>query len=149
MLAGIYSSDIKSVKISYPIRFTPIIKARIWGGTKLHDLFEKELGDIINAGESWEISNVDGDVSTISNGFLAGVSFVDALMKYGKEILGTTLYNEIGANFPLLIKFLDAKSDLSLQVHPDDQMAMKRHGCMGKTEMWHVVAAEDNSEIIS
>lgn len=134
--------------ISYPLRFTPILKERIWGGTKLRDLLNKDLGEIINAGESWEISTVEGNVSIIANGSLSGVSLLDALLQYGKEILGSTLFVKFGASFPLLIKFLDAKSDLSIQVHPDDQMALQRHNCKGKTEMWYIMDAEVDSTIV-
>ncbi len=126
----------------------PIIKERIWGGTKLRDLLNKDLCNIANAGESWEISTVEDNVSIIANGSLAGVSLLDALLQYGKEILGSTLFDKFGASFPLLIKFLDAKSDLSIQVHPDDQMALQRHNCKGKTEMWYIMDAEVDSTIV-
>lgn len=134
---------------SYPIRFIPIIQERIWGGTKLSTILNKNLALIDNAGESWELSTVPGNISKISNGTLTGNSLTEALETYGKEILGQELHNEFGANFPLLIKFLHAKDDLSIQVHPDDTIAKMRHNCQGKTEMWYVIDAEKGSQIIS
>ena len=111
-------------------------------------MLNKDVCNIVNAGERWEISTVEGNVSIIANCLLAGVSLQDALLQYSKEILGSTLFDKFGASFPLLIKFLDAKSDLSIQVHPDDQMALQRHNCKGKTEMWYIMDAEVDSTIV-
>lgn len=131
----------------YPLVFKPIIKDRIWGGEKLHTLLNKEI-TTQTAGESWEISTVPGDVSIVGNGKFSGVSLNELLQKYPKEILGTTVYERFGNEFPLLFKFLDARDDLSIQLHPNDLLAKKRHNSFGKTEMWYVIQADANAEII-
>ncbi len=133
----------------YPIRCTPIIQERIWGGDKLKSLLNKDLGSIENAGESWEISTVEGNVSVISNGLLQGLSLKVALELFGEEIMGREVVRLFGTNFPLLIKFLHSKDDLSIQVHPNDELAKRRHDSFGKTEMWYVLDAEKGSKIIS
>ena len=141
-------SSFNIINNAYPLRFTPIIKERIWGGQKLNSLLGKDLLGIEEAGESWEISTIEGDVSVISNGALQGISLDEALLQYGEEILGGDILTEFGRNFPLLIKFLDSKADLSIQVHPDDTTALDRHQCLGKTEMWYIIDAENDSNLI-
>lgn len=131
----------------YPLVFKPIIKDRIWGGEKLHTLLNKDIATQ-TAGESWEISTVPGDVSVVVNGSFSGVSLNELLQKYPKEILGTVVYERFGNQFPLLFKFLDARDDLSIQLHPNDELAKKRHNSFGKTEMWYVIQADENAEII-
>lgn len=143
-------SSIRPTEFScYPIRCTPIIQERIWGGDKLKTLLNKELGSIENAGESWEISTVEGNISVISNGLLQGLSLKVALELFGEEIMGREVVRLFGSNFPLLIKFLHSKDDLSIQVHPNDELAKRRHDSFGKTEMWYVLDAEKGSKIIS
>lgn len=131
----------------YPLVFKPIIKDRIWGGEKLHSLLNKEIVTQ-TAGESWEMSTVPGDVSVVDNGSFSGVSLNVLLQKYPKEILGTVVCERFGTEFPLLFKFLDARDDLSIQLHPNDELAKKRHNSFGKTEMWYVIQADENAEII-
>lgn len=131
----------------YPLVFKPIVKDRIWGGEKLRTLLNKEI-TTQTAGESWEISTVPGDVSVVANGKFLGVSLNELLLKFPKEILGANVYERFGNEFPLLFKFLDAKEDLSIQLHPNDALAKKRHNSFGKTEMWYVMQADEGAEII-
>jgi mannose-6-phosphate isomerase len=131
----------------YPLIFEPILKERIWGGTKLQSILEKKITSQ-TTGESWELSQVAGDVSIIKNGLLQGKTLNELLEKYPEEILGTKNYKQFGEQFPLLFKFLDAREDLSIQVHPNDELAKKRHNSFGKTEMWYVMQADENARII-
>lgn len=131
----------------YPLVFEPILKDRIWGGIKLQSLLNKEI-PTKTTGESWEISTVSGDVSVVANGIYSGMSINELISKYPTEILGDKVERQFGTVFPLLFKFLDAKEDLSIQVHPNDELAKKRHNSFGKTEMWYVVQADENAKII-
>ncbi len=131
----------------YPIKFKPIYKERIWGGTKLNDVLNKDSeGDLI--GESWELSAVEGDISVIANGQLAGKSLQEIIDTYKEELLGKSVLERFGTQFPILIKFIDAKEDLSIQLHPNDELAMKRHNSFGKTEMWYIMQADQGSELV-
>ncbi|QZT38139.1 class I mannose-6-phosphate isomerase [Halosquirtibacter xylanolyticus] len=138
-----------SLKGLYPFKFTPILKDKIWGGKKLEDILGKKIAPLPNAGESWEISGVEGDVSTVANGFLAGNDLQDLIEVYMGELVGDSVYESFGTEFPLLIKFIDANDDLSIQVHPDDTLSKERHNAFGKTEMWYVVQADKGSTLIS
>jgi mannose-6-phosphate isomerase len=131
----------------YPLQFKPILKERIWGGTKLKTILNKPITSD-RTGESWEISTVDGDVSIVSNGTLAGKSLLDLIDSSPEEILGTEVYKRFGKQFPLLFKYLNAREDLSIQVHPNDELAKKRHNSFGKTEMWYIIQADEGSRII-
>lgn len=133
----------------YPLKFYPIFKDRIWAGDKLYALLEKEVPTAIRAGESWEISGVEGDISVVSEGHLAGNSLQELSDIYMGDLLGDAVYERFGAEFPLLIKFIDAAEALSVQVHPNDALAKERHNSFGKTEMWYVVHADPGSELIS
>ena len=131
----------------YPLTFDPIFKERIWGGEKLQTELHKPTHQPL-IGESWEISTVKGDVSVISNGTLKGTS-LQALIEQAPEVLlGSAVYKRFGTDFPLLIKFIDAAQDLSIQVHPDDALAKARHNSFGKTEMWYIMEADPNASII-
>ena len=131
----------------YPLQFSPILKERIWGGNKLKTFLNKPTVSEIT-GESWEISTVEGDISIVSNGELAGKSLNDLINDAPEAILGTEVYLKFGKQFPLLFKYLDAREDLSIQVHPNDKLAKKRHNSFGKTEMWYVVQADKDARII-
>ena len=135
--------DIKT----YPLQFYPIFKERIWGGTKLKTVLNKPIISGIT-GESWELSTVEGDVSVVSNGFLKENSLNDLINLDPEAILGTDVYKRFGKQFPLLFKYLDAREDLSIQVHPNDELAKKRHNSFGKTEMWYVLQADEDARII-
>ena len=133
----------------YPLKFTPICKDKIWGGNKLHDLLNKEFPELPNCGESWEISGVQDDISVVSNGFLTGNSLEELIEVYMGDLVGEKVYEKFGTEFPLLVKFIDANDYLSIQVHPNDELALERHGSFGKTEMWYVVQADPGSRLIS
>lgn len=132
--------------LNYPIKFKPILKEKIWGGTKLKDLLSKN-SDAENLGESWEISGVMNDISIVENGLLKGKSLKDLLKEYKSEFLGKEVYSNFGEEFPLLIKYIDAKTELSVQMHPNDEVAKKRHNSFGKTEMWYIMQADKDAEI--
>jgi mannose-6-phosphate isomerase len=133
----------------YPLKFKPIIKPTIWGGKKLGEILNKPIGDIETCGESWEISGVEGNISEVEEGALKGETLTMLIQKYKGELIGDRIYKDFGIMFPLLIKFIDANQDLSIQVHPDDDLAKKRHNSFGKTEMWYVIDAEDGATLIS
>jgi mannose-6-phosphate isomerase len=135
-----------STKI-YPLQFEPILKERIWGGEKLKTVLNKPIVSKIT-GESWELSAVDGDISIAANGELKGKSLTEIINEAPNDILGTTVYKRFGVQFPLLFKYLDAREDLSIQVHPNDELAKKRHNSFGKTEMWYIMQADKNARII-
>jgi mannose-6-phosphate isomerase len=132
---------------AYPIKFRPILKEKIWGGEKLSKILNKD-SDSKNVGESWEISGVQDNISIASNGKYKGQSLNQLLATYKADFLGKKNFHRFGENFPLLIKFLDAKTHLSVQVHPDDAMASKHHNSFGKTEMWYIMDSDDNAEIV-
>lgn len=134
-------------EIGYPIKFTPILKEKIWGGSKLKDILSKK-SPTDSIGESWELSGIEGEESIISNGFLIGNSIKEVIRKFKGSIVGDKVYKEFGDIFPLLFKFIDAKEDLSIQLHPNDKIALERHDSFGKTEMWYVVDADLDSRLI-
>lgn len=129
----------------YPLKFKPQIHSKIWGGTKLHNLLGKE--EIAQAGESWEISGVEGHTSVVTNGRLADNNLEELIEVYMGELVGDKNYEKFGLSFPLLIKFIDANDDLSVQVHPDDELAAEKHNSFGKTEMWYVMQADQGSKL--
>lgn len=131
----------------YPIKFQPILKEKIWGGEKLRTLLNKESKSS-NIGESWEISDVEGDTSIVANGPLKGQTLKQLLKNYQDQLLGAKNYKIFGNQFPLLIKYIDAKEDLSIQLHPNDELAAKRHNSFGKTEMWYVMQADKDANLI-
>jgi mannose-6-phosphate isomerase len=131
----------------YPLQFEAILKERIWGGEKLKTLLHKPITSNIT-GESWELSTVEGDVSIVANGELKGKSLTELINSFPDEILGTAVHTRFGKQFPLLFKYLDAREDLSIQVHPNDELAKKRHNSFGKTEMWYIMQADNNARII-
>lgn len=131
----------------YPLKFNPILKDKIWGGQKLKTILNKK-SDLPNVGESWEISDVEGNTSIVSNGNLKGQSLKQLLDSYKADLLGEKNYKTFGNKFPLLIKYIDAKEDLSIQLHPNDELAAKRHNSFGKTEMWYVMQADEGSNLI-
>lgn len=131
----------------YPMKFMPLFKNKIWGGNKI-----KELGfnyePLPNCGELWSLSAVPGNESVIANGFLAENTLSEALEIYMGELVGEANYDRFGNEFPLLIKVIDANDRLSIQVHPDDELAQERGMDCGKTEMWYIMQAEKDSTIV-
>ena len=132
----------------YPLRFQPILKSIIWGGEEISK-FKHLKNEMQGIGESWEVSAVEDNVSIVENGDLAGTP-LDVLINKAKEkLVGKKVYDKFEDKFPLLIKFIDAQDDLSIQVHPDDKLAQERHNSFGKTEMWYIVKAAPEAFIYS
>lgn len=131
----------------YPLIFSPILKDKIWGGTKLEKLFGKPASSD-KLGESWELSGYEGDESVVINGLLTGNNLVELIEIYMGDLVGDKIYDAFGLSFPLLFKLIDANENLSIQVHPGDVVAAERHNSYGKTEMWYVVDADPRAELI-
>ena len=133
----------------YPLKFNPILTPFVWGGQKIAPYKGLESTESC-IGESWELSNVEGLVSVVANGPLAGKNLTELVQTYKGELVGEHVYRNTGNEFPLLFKFIDALKDLSIQVHPNDELAAKLHpGSRGKTEMWYVIAAEPGAKLYS
>ncbi len=132
----------------YPMKFRPILNSMIWGGEKIIPFKGLECTQP-KVGESWEISGVAGLESVVAEGELAGLTITELLKKYKNRLIGEANYKRFGNEFPLLIKFIDAQDDLSIQVHPNDSLALERHNSKGKTEMWYVVDAAPNAKLRS
>ncbi len=133
----------------YPLKFTTIYKDKIWGGQKIKDVLGKDFAPLPNCGETWEVSGVEGNISTVSEGPLQHKDLKSLIQEYQGELVGKRVYEKFQDDFPLLIKFIDANDDLSIQVHPDDELAKARHNSFGKTEMWYVMQADEGSSLIS
>ena len=133
----------------YPLQFTPLYKYRIWGGEKLKTELNKQYTEE-NIGESWEISDVSGDETVVAKGSLKG-KYITRFNRWSLKaiLLVNAVYEKFGEEFPLLIKFIDAKTPLSIQVHPSNEVAKERHGnSFGKNEMWYVMQADKDAELI-
>ena len=113
----------------YPLQFSALLKERLWGS------------------ESWEISAVEGDVSKVANGFLKGNSLAELVEVYMGDLVGDKVFSRFGEEFPMLIKFIDARDRLSVQVHPSDELAAARHGAFGKTEMWVILQSGPDAKL--
>lgn len=131
----------------YPLKFDPILAERIWGGKILSQKYNKKEIDG-NLGESWELSGQEKADSVVINGFLSENTLSELIETYMGELVGDKIYDQYGLDFPLLFKLIDANDKLSIQVHPNDEVAAERHQCFGKTEMWYVVEAEPGAELI-
>jgi mannose-6-phosphate isomerase len=131
----------------YPFMFEPLLKEKVWGGNALASRFNKKSEGSNHLGESWELSAVADNLSVISNGFLAGNNIEELIEVYMGDITGDSIFEKFGNEFPLLIKFIEAQEDLSIQVHPDDALAKKRHFAYGKTEMWYILESKKGSKI--
>lgn len=130
----------------YPLQFQPIYKYRIWGRNKLKSVLNKEY-DEESIGESWEISDVSGDETVVSKGCFKGQTLKQLIQEFKGDFVGQSVYNAFGNEFPLLIKFIDAKTLLSIQVHPSNELAKERHNSFGKNEMWYVMQADKDAEL--
>lgn len=133
-------------ELKYPIKFTPILKQKIWGGSRIVEDLNKR-SELINIGESWEISGVKNYVSKVANGCLKGRTLTELIKTYKGKLLGEKIYSRHKNEFPLLFKFIDAADNLSIQLHPNDELAKERHDSFGKTEMWYVLGVERNSNL--
>ena len=134
-------TELEQYFLNRPMIFNPVFKEKPWGGVKLKTILNKNIPSK-KTGESWEISSVSGDVSVISTGYFKGKNLVELIEKYPQEILGKKVYKKYPKDFPLLIKYIDAEDDLSIQVHPDDEIARKLHNSFGKNELWHIIQAD-------
>ena len=132
----------------YPLKFLPLFKNVIWGGNRLKD-YGFNYEPLPNCGELWALSSVEGHESVIANGFLADNTLNEAIEVYMGDLVGDKIYNRYGTEFPLLVKLIDAARDLSIQVHPDDELAQRRGMPRGKTEMWYVMQADPGASLIS
>lgn len=128
------------------IKFEPYLKSVLWGGEKIAE-YKGIDTDQKQIGESWEISGVIGRESVVTEGADAGLSIVELIRKYKGALVGEPIYAKYGDMFPILVKFIDAKQDLSLQVHPNDTIAKNRHNSLGKTEMWYIIDTDENARI--
>jgi mannose-6-phosphate isomerase len=133
----------------YPLKFKPIFKDKIWGGQKIKTVLGMDYGNLPNCGEVWLISGYGDDQSVVENGFLAGNELNDLVEVYMGELVGEKIFERHGNEFPLLIKVIDSNDWLSIQVHPDDELAKKRGLGHGKTEMWYILEADPGAELIS
>jgi len=131
----------------YPLKFEPLLIEKVWGGNRLVTGYNKKGNPSIKYGESWELSAVSDNLSVVSNGFLAGNNIEELNEVYMGDLTGDAVFDKFGNEFPLLIKFIDAREDLSIQVHPDNAVARERHKAYGKTEMWYILESEENSKI--
>ena len=131
----------------YPLKFQPVYSYRIWGGDKLKTVLNKNYEEK-NIGESWEISDVKDNETDVAEGFLKGQTLKQLIKEFKGDFVGNRVYALFGEDFPLLIKFIDAKTPLSIQVHPGNELAKERHNSFGKNEMWYVMQAEKDAELI-
>lgn len=129
-----------------PITFKPYLKDVIWGGTRIC-AYKGIMQEKANIGESWEISEVPGHESVVDAGEYIGLNLTELIARYGKDLLGSSVFKRYKGKFPLLIKIIDAKDDLSVQVHPNDKLAKKRHNSLGKTEMWYIIDSNYGAKI--
>jgi len=133
----------------YPLKFKPVFKDKIWGGDRIRKTMGLDFAPLPNCGEAWMLSGVQGCQTTVQNGFLAGNELNEILEIYMDELVGERVFEEYQSEFPLLIKFIDANDYLSIQVHPDDELAAKRNIGRGKTEMWYILDADPGAELIT
>lgn len=131
----------------YPLKFNPVYSYRIWGGEKLKTVLNKDYSEDL-IGESWEISDVEDNETQVSEGALKGKTLRELTDIYKSDFVGDKVYKQFGNEFPLLIKFIDAKTPLSIQVHPSNELAKVRHNSFGKNEMWYIMQADEDAELI-
>jgi len=133
----------------YPLKFESQFRDKIWGGQKIKSILNQDFGDLPNCGELWALSGYPGSESVVTNGFLAGNELNELVEVYMDELVGEKIHEMYGNVFPLLIKILDANDWLSIQVHPDDNLAHQRGLERGKTEMWYILQADKEAKLIA
>jgi len=141
-----FEKNTENMKL-YPLKFNPVYSYRIWGGDKLKTVLNKNYQED-SIGESWEISDVRENETEVAEGTLKGQTLKQLIKTFKGDFVGNKVYDIFGSDFPLLIKFIDAKTPLSIQVHPSNEIAKERHNSFGKNEMWYVMQAEANAELI-
>ena len=134
--------------VLYPLKFNPIFKDKIWGGRKIKEVLGMDYGPLPNCGELWLLSGIWDEQSTIANGDFEGDEINDLVETFMGDLVGESVFDKYGEQFPLLLKIIDANDWLSVQVHPDDELAEKRGLGNGKTEMWYVMQADENAELV-
>jgi mannose-6-phosphate isomerase len=133
----------------YPLKFKPLFKDKIWGGQKINKMLGYDFSPLPNCGEAWVLSGVAEGQTVVANGFLEGNDLNEVLEIYMDELVGEKVYDHYKNEFPILVKVIDANDWLSIQVHPDDELAAKRNIGRGKTEMWYILDADQNAELIT
>jgi len=133
----------------YPMKFKPLFKDKIWGGEKIKTILNMDFSPLPNCGEAWVLSGVEDNETEIMNGWLAGNSLNEIVEIYMGDLVGEKIFLKYGNEFPILVKLLDANDWLSIQVHPDDELAAKRNEGMGKTEMWYILQSDEGAELIA
>ena len=133
----------------YPFKLNPVFKEKIWGGHKIRQQLKMDFGLLPNCGEAWLLSGVEGNPTVVNNGYLAGNEINELVEVFMGDLVGDAVYERFGDQFPILVKVIDSNDWLSIQVHPDDELAQKRGIGYGKTEMWYVMQADENAELIS
>ena len=133
----------------YPLTFTPVLKEKIWGGDMIRTFLGWEYPHLANCGEAWVLSDITGSASPVAHGHLAGCTLREIIGRYGAQLTGTAIQAAYGDTFPLLVKFISTADDLSIQVHPDDAMAQRETGGLGKSEMWYILKADPGANLSS
>lgn len=133
----------------YPLKFKPVLKDKIWGGNKIKTVLGIDFSPLPNCGEAWVVSGVEDNPTMVSNGFLEDNELNELVEIYMGDLTGDSVYNRFGNEFPILVKFIDAADYLSIQVHPDDELAAARGVGNGKTEMWYIMSADEGAELIT
>jgi len=133
----------------YPLKFKPVFDDRIWGGDKIKTRLGLDFSPLTRCAEAWVLSGYEGKQTLVSNGFLADNEINELIEVYMDDLVGGKVFESTGEIFPLLIKFIDSRDWLSIQVHPDDELARKRGMPNGKTEMWYVLDADENAQLIA
>lgn len=131
-----------------PIKFNPLLKSTLWGGNKIIP-FKQLNSHAENIGESWEISGVPGNETIVKEGDFIGMRLNDVVRECRGQLVGEDNYRRFGDEFPLLIKFIDARQDLSIQVHPTDEVAHRQGKERGKTEMWYIMESDAGAKLYS
>ncbi len=134
-------AELDQQMLQQPIKFKPVYKEKPWGGNKLKTILHKNIPSE-TTGESWEISDVEGNISQVTKGYFKNRNLRELVEQFKDSLIGKKVYNKFGSYFPLLIKYIDAADDLSIQVHPGDHMAKKYHNSFGKNELWYIIQAD-------
>lgn len=131
-----------------PLRFRPILKQTLWGGNRILP-YKGMPASTIPIGECWELSGLPGSESVVAEGEFAGRTLPELIDRFGASLVGTANYARFGREFPVLIKLIDARERLSIQVHPDDTLARRRGSKHGKSEMWYVLEAQPQTTLLT
>ena len=132
----------------YPLKFEKVFIEKVWGGREFEKSLNMTLPKDKNIGESWEVSAHPNGMGIVANGNLKGKTLQEILDEYKEKLVGEKVYKEYGNRFPLLIKYLDVNDRLSIQVHPDDEVALKKHNELGKSESWFIMEASKDAKLI-